>query len=306
MGVQHELFPNIAVGVDYVYRKYDNGTATYVIGYQPGAAGFPLSQIYEGPFIHTDEDSGLSAPYFQVIGAGPCPIASLQAFDASGGQIGCIRPNGLPTITMTRLSYESYKGVDITLNKRYSDRWQMNMAMTLQNRRDFSPVGSFGNPTGLEYEEGLSTLARYVFKLNGSYNLPYGITASGNLNINDGDVREMEIDGPGDVYGGLNFSGTATTIGLDEVAFQPIDSVRFERTALLDVGLHKTFSFNGGRHRIKLMLDGFNILNASPVLDYSSDNLSSTGTASNPTPPHQRISSVLPPRVFRVGATVWF
>ena len=39
--MQHELIPNLAVGVDFIYRKYDRGTATYMIGYQPGAPGYP-------------------------------------------------------------------------------------------------------------------------------------------------------------------------------------------------------------------------------------------------------------------------
>jgi hypothetical protein len=305
-GVSHELFANFAAGAEFIYRRYDNGTANYTVGFQPGAGDFPLSQIYEGPFVHTDEVSGKSANYYQVYSSGPCPIASLQAVNAAGAQIGCIRPNGLGTITMTRLSYESYKGVDITLNKRYSDRWQMNMALTIQNRRDFDPVGSFTNPTGVEYGNGLSTLARYIFKLSGSYNLPWGITAAGNLNVNDGGVRGLEIDGPGDVYGGVNFSGTPTPIEYEELSFQPSNSVRFERTALLDFGIHKTFSFNGGRHRVKLMLDGFNVLNSSPILGYDENNISTLGSTSNPIPPWQRIDEVLPPRVFRVGTTIWF
>jgi hypothetical protein len=37
VGVQHELISNLAVGVDYIYRKYDRGTTTYTIGFQPGA-----------------------------------------------------------------------------------------------------------------------------------------------------------------------------------------------------------------------------------------------------------------------------
>ena len=63
-GVQHELIPNLAVGVDYIYRKYDHGTATYTAGYQPGASQFPLSQIYAGPYLHRpgDADPGAVLP----------------------------------------------------------------------------------------------------------------------------------------------------------------------------------------------------------------------------------------------------
>ena len=49
VGVQRELIANLALGVDYIYRKYDRGLATYTLGFQPGAPGYPLSQIYTGP-----------------------------------------------------------------------------------------------------------------------------------------------------------------------------------------------------------------------------------------------------------------
>jgi hypothetical protein len=75
---------------------------------------------------------------------------------------------------------------------------------------------------------------------------------------------------------------------------------------LWDAGLSKTFTFGGGQHRLKATLDGFNLLNSAPVLGYSSNNTSSLGSASNPVPPSQRISSILPPRVFRAGVTIWF
>ena len=64
--MQHELISNLAIGVDYIYRNYDAGTATYTQGYQPGAPGYPLSQIYSGPLTHTDPVTGLSAPYYVI------------------------------------------------------------------------------------------------------------------------------------------------------------------------------------------------------------------------------------------------
>jgi len=79
-----------------------------------------------------------------------------------------------------------------------------------------------------------------------------------------------------------------------------------EKTMLWDLGLNKTFTFRGGQNRIKLTVDGFNILNSAPVLGFSSDNLSLLGSTSNPIIPAERISSLLPPRVFRAGVTFWF
>jgi tetratricopeptide (TPR) repeat protein len=121
VGFQHELIRNLAVGVDYIYRKYDRGTTTYTIGYQPGAPGYPLSQIYTGPLYYTDSATGLSAPYYQV-----CQ--------------GCMRPTNLGSITMTNPNYQVYQGVDFTATKRYSNRWQMQAAFTRRTR--FRPIHS--------------------------------------------------------------------------------------------------------------------------------------------------------------------
>jgi hypothetical protein len=274
VGATHELISNLAVGVDYIYRKYDRGTQNYTIGYQPGAAGFPLSNIYTGPLQYTDPVTGNTGNYYVVCAT-------------------CTRPSGLGTITMTSPNYENYSGVDFTVNKRYSDKWQLNMALTVQRRLDYIGVGGSTNPTGDEYNNGFSNLSRYIFKLNGSYDLPWGITSSMNLNINDGGTRGLVINGPGPVFGG----GTST-INYSTLEFQPTDSVRYEKTMLLDLSLQKTFSFRDGRNRIKVMVDGFNVLNQATVRGYSSSNVSTANS--------NRVSSILPARVFRIGTQINF
>jgi hypothetical protein len=293
VGVQHELVPNLAVGVDYIYRYYDQGTADYTIGFQPGQPGFPLAQIYTGPIPYTDPTTGISSTYYEVCAT-------------------CSRPSGLGDITVTDPNYEIYQGVSMTVNKRYSNRWQLNGSLTLQTNPDYYPEGStaFLNPTGREFRHGVSTIARYLFKMSGSYDLPWGIMAAANLNINDGGVRILTIDAPEDVFGGLNASGQPTRVSLnsdpdslpdtDEIEFQPADSVRFERTALLDFGLQKTLSLMPGRNRfrLKLMFDAFNVFNSNKILDFSSDNLSESDSSAP--------SQIVPPRVFRVGASITF
>ena len=288
IGVSHELIANLAVGADFIYRKYDNGLANYIIGYEPGAAGFPQTSVYSTtPSVYVDPVTGKSANYYVV-------------------QQGLRRASG-PSITKTNLAYQVYQGVDLTLNKRYSDRWQLNIAVTLQKRSDFNPEGSFANPTGLEFTNGRNTTlggnsgARYLIKVNGSYDLPWGIMASTNFNMNDGALRNMVINGPGQVYG-----GTSGAISYGTLQFEPSGSTRFERTMLWDMGLNKTFTFRGGQNRVKLTIDGFNILNAAPVTGFSSNNLSLLGTTSNPVAPSERINSIVPPRVIRAGVTFWF
>jgi len=275
--VQHELIPNLAVGVDYIYRKYDRGTATYIVGTQPGAAGFPLSQIYTGPLTFTDPVTGMSAPFYQICAT-------------------CVRPSG-NNIAVTSLLYQTYSGVTVTANKRFADRWQLNGSVTVQNNPSFQPTGSFSNPTGVQFTNGISTLGRYLVKLNGSYAFPWEITASANLNVYDGGVRTETITGPGNVFGGVGQSqlGGNTYANL---TFQPRNTVRFGNQKLLDVGVQKAFSFRGGKDRLKLMLDAFNILNINTITGFSSDNLGDSNFASP--------SGIVPPRVLRVGLSIAF
>jgi hypothetical protein len=281
VGVSHELIPNLALGVDYIYRKYDRGTINYTIGYEPGAAGYPLSSIYRGPLIHTDPATGLSAPYYVV-----CD--------------GCARPSGLGNITLTSPNYTVYQGVDITATKRYSNRWQMQVAVTLQDSPQYFPEGTptnFGsgasNPTRREFAHGFNTDRNWVFKANGAYTFPWDITAAANLNVNQGVNRTTLINGPGAVYG-----GTTGTISYGTLELEPRGSTRLASTKILDLSVQKTFSFNGGKRRLKLLFDAFNVYNVNTVTQWASQNRSlSSFTAPN---------TIVPPRVFRVGAQIGF
>jgi Carboxypeptidase regulatory-like domain len=282
-GIQHELMPNFAVGAEYIYRKYDRGTTTYSIGYQPGAPGYPYSQIYTDRQFFTDTAVNVTAPYYT-----PCQ--------------GCYRATGLGSVTLTDPNYQIYNGLNLTLTKRFSNRWQMNGSLTVQDNPQYTPFGpgvsesTVTNPTGWEYTNGVSTLTRYLIKLSGSYALPWNVNVSGNLNMNDGATRTISITGPGNVYGGVDANGAATTISYNTLTFQAADSDRFQPIKLLDLSINKQFNFNSGKNRLRLSLDAFNVFNINTIRGYSSNTLSS----SNFNAP----SSIVPPRVFRFGAQI--
>jgi hypothetical protein len=286
-GLQHELRDHLAIGAEVVFRRYDRGPATYVLGAQPGGPAYPLSQLYTGPLTHTDPVSGKSAPYYVIRPGTPRPFGVFSS--------------------QTRETYEDYRGLDLTLRKRYDGRWQAGVALTIQTRNDHSPIETLpdGNPTGNEFFDGHNAIARYLLKVHGSYDLPWGLMASTNLNVNDGAIRDLVIDGPGPVFGGDGALGV-TTITYDTLHFETTGTTRFAPAALWDIGLRKSFAIGGGRHQVQVMLDGFNILNAATALSYASDNVSTTGTTALPVPPSERISGLLPPRILRVGLRVTF
>ena len=149
------------------------------------------------------------------------------------------------------------------------------------------------NSAPVGFTEGLSQVPGYILKASGSYEFPWAIMASGNFNMNQGGVRSLTIDGPGDVYGGPD-----DTVTYDTLSFQSVDSERFDAAPLLDLAVHKTFRLGSERYRLKLMLDMFNVLNKNTILDYRSNNLSSRSSLAP--------EDILPPRVFRVGARITF
>ena len=135
--------------------------------------------------------------------------------------------------------------------------------------------------------------------MSGSYALPWNITASGNLTVNDGATRTISITGPGDVYSGVDQSGSSgPQITYNTLTFQDANTSRFGPVKLLDLGIYKTFNFNSGRNRLKLSLDAFNIFNINTITSYSSNTLSS----SNFNAP----TAIVPPRVFRFGTQISF
>jgi Carboxypeptidase regulatory-like domain len=276
VGIQHELVPNLAVGVDYIYRKYDRGTATYPIGYQPGAPGFPLASLYV-PTTYTDAVTGITAPYYVL-----CPT--------------CTRPSGIGNITVTTLEYQTYQGVDFTATKRYSNKWQLQTALTIQKSPLFFPVGSttFNDPTGQAFRDGVSTTPKYNLKMNGSYTLPWELNASANYNLIQGGTRTLTVNGPGTIFGGVG----QTTLTKDTLEFTERDTERFKPVGLLDLSLAKNFAYHGSSRQIRLIFDAFNVLNENTITSYSSGN-KSTAAFTQPT-------VIIAPRVFRFGTRITF
>jgi hypothetical protein len=293
-GMQHELIPNLAVGVDYIYRKYDHGTATYTIGHQPGGPLGSLSAIYTGPLTWTDPITGISAPYYVVCAT-------------------CSRPSGVGTIAVTNPNYQVYQGIDLTATKRFSQRWQMQTALTLQTNPQYFPADSVQaiNPTGLSFINGMGNTnvnnsARFLFKASGSYLFPYDINVAANYNLTDGAVRIMSINGPGQVPGGINAAGNPTTISYNTLTFQNAGDTRLPAISLLDLSVQKTFKLRGGRENVKVMLDGFNILNANTPANNSGTGVNAYASNNLSLQQSLQLASILPPRIFRVGFGLTF
>jgi hypothetical protein len=64
------------------------------------------------------------------------------------------------------------------------------------------------------------------------------------------------------------------------------------------MGVQKVIKLRGGKNRVKLMVDGFNLFNVGTIQSYVSNNQSLAGFT--------QPATIVPPRVFRLGASLNF
>jgi len=75
--------------------------------------------------------------------------------------------------------YESYKGLEFTVNKRMANHWQLQGSLNLSRLRG-NTGGSFADPNGRVFVEGPLDLDSPVLaKVTGSYQAPWGFRLSG-------------------------------------------------------------------------------------------------------------------------------
>ena len=290
VGLDHQLAGNLHASVDFTHRYTDFGSTNYVVGFQPGTAGFPASNLWVGPFTYTDSRTGITAPYFTLCA-------------------GCTQVNG-SQITTTSVNYQTYNGVSATLTKRLSNRWQGSVSYTWNDFRGYTPSGGFattgtnvGDPTGISFTSGFTNnTPAYTVKGYASVELPwYGLLAATNWNLIDGNVRTESILGPGTIQncppGTAAAQCTGGTVTYKTLLFEDSGVSRFPATDLIDVSVSKNFDF--GRQKLTVTLNCFNVLNINTVLGYASSDISNNGLngAANTA---NSINNIVPPRVFRI------
>jgi hypothetical protein len=284
-GIEHELLPNFAVGVNYIRRTYDRFRSDIRIGETKDM--WIAREWTDADFIAEGEP----AP-----GSLGLPSTGWIYYEFNPN---LVRPVDI-TLTQNVNEERTYDGVDFTVTKRFSDRWSMNAAITVQKRIE-DPDFCF-DCTNLDKTFGINDITKYIVKLNGSYALPGGWNASANLQMAEGANRNVVIDGPPSGYrsGGISpTTGNPLFLGGNATDFTvySFGSEREPLEHLLDAQVTKSFDLRGGRNRLNLVLSVFNVLNANTVRGYrNNQSLSNFG----------EVTSILSPRVARIQAAISF
>jgi hypothetical protein len=180
-------------------------------------------------------------------------------------------------VVMNVPQYSRYKTYELSLSKRYGNRWSASVGGAHTWLRDF-PEGYPQNPN----QPGVESRSIWNFKATASFDAPFAIRISPVLRHQSGAnyARTLSISVPSG--SGLIASGTAYA--------EPADSNREDNIWIFDVRAEKTVPFTG-RARARVFLDLFNLTNS-----HSSETISrATGLG------YLKPSAILAPFTARVG-----
>lgn len=207
------------------------------------------------------------------------------------------------------LFHQAYKGLVIQANKRMADNWMLLASMTFStsygmnagsasrdpSTQQNSNTGTFGqDPNDFTNADGVLTGDRpYMFKLQGAYNLPYGIQLSGDWQALSGRPIFTAVRTPR----GLLNQGRRYIFDVAKTE----EVVRASALNLVDFRVQKDFKL-GGTAKLSVALDLLNAFN-----DDAFYSVANTVVPSSTTPPEylQGVTFV-PPRRANIVLKFWF
>ena len=255
VGLDHELFKNFKVGLNYMYKVKKNilDDALYDLEtgetwYNPETA--PGNQ-YWVPFTTT----------VPAVGNYPAQEVTMYFMSNDAPQNWILQIRNIPE------AYRKYSAFELSFEKRYANGWQLggsiNYSKTWGNMNgsytDIHGYTSAANDANwFVYSDGRTYEDRpLVIKLFGSFNIPYGFVASFNYRFSSGTpwARAVTVVPPEDWAAQNNVN----IYNSYYVNLEPVGTRRNYAWNLLDVRLEKVFSLKK-YGRLGLFVDVFNVL----------------------------------------------
>jgi hypothetical protein len=273
-GFDRQLGSTMAVGANYIWRRYDR-------------------------FRWNDRIGFTSADYAPVaFRPTTCPA------DARCETVTYYQPTRqIPSAniyTNVPERYRNFNGVELTFQRRYSDRWQMNASLALNDARDYwdSP-DAYEDPTNIAQQHGaqyapesggsgiggIFTNARWLVKLSGRYTLPWAVNVAAFYNGRQGYPFPQYIQTP----------NRANGAGREEVLLDQLGEIRMDNLHIVDFRLDKVIDF--GNRSLTPTFEIFNLTNANTVLAINRNQAAANANT---------ISGIVAPRVIRLGVQVRF
>lgn len=274
VGFDRQFGGSLAIGASYIWRKYDRFNWEDTVGL--------TSEDYV-PVSFTPEDCRAGARCDTVTYFEP-------TFEIPSAFIRTNVPD----------RWRDYNGVELTLEKRYSDRWSASASYAYNNAVDtWDSPAAYEDPTcrqnlcpgSQQYapEAGGSGIdniypnAKWLVKVSGRYTLPYDINLAGFYNARQGYPFPQAVRTP----------NRANQAGTEDVLLGRMGEARLDTLQTLDIRVDKTFRL--GAAQLRPSMDIFNVGNVNTIL--ARRTLQGASNAND-------ISGIVAPRVVRFGLSV--
>jgi hypothetical protein len=279
VGLQHELFPGIALTANYIYRKYDN--------FRWDVSEGVTSDVYRE--ITTTPTGCFSAPNV----AAACPtITYFEPTINIGGR--------QQTRTNRPDYYRNYNGFELALTKRYSNRWYANVSYAYNDSVDhYDSPRAYSDPTNINVLNGFQWAqesggsgvsdvwvnAKWVARATVIYTLPWNVAVSGFLNGHQGYIFPFAYTTP------ARANGAGTT----NVVIEPYGESRHPDFWQFDFKVERPVTVKGITLRPQATV--YNVTNSNVVLARQRNIGGNT---------YGEIRQILSPRIVQVGMRVDF
>lgn len=285
VGVEREVIRDLSFGVRYI-RKWDRNLIEGV-----DLTALDLDKLMSGADIFT-------------VWTNYEPVNVVDPFDGKTVTFWKMKN----TAVLARNYYTNppganrdYDGVEVTLNKRFSNRWMMMASYVYAHSRgligtDFDDswtgTGYFNNPNAHINAYGEFPLERrHQFKLQGLWQGPWGINISGYYRYLDGTrwtrlIRSLDL--------GLSLPQGTVTIYAEKRGSRKLPPLK-----ILDLRVEKSFNILSGR-KLGLFVDIFNVFNANTATGVWAESSRST-TVAGKTVYFGQTTSIMDPRIARIG-----
>jgi hypothetical protein len=277
IGIERELFADTKLSLRYI-KKWDRNIIEDMdmnaLDMNALARGEILWTNYT-PYTVTDPFNGQSVTFYGVTNTAVTAVKYIT------------NPPG---------AKRDYDGLEVIFNKRYSNRWQLFASYVYaygRGNRGFSGGYSslYDNPNTMINVFGRdSAIFPHQIKIQATWGGPWGVQLGGYFSYMAGafytrQVRSSDL--------GLNLSQGNTTILAEEKG-----SRQYPAPSTLDLRAEKDFTVMK-KVKLSVMLDAFNVFNANTKT--GGETISSSQTII-----FEKMTGILSPRIFRLGARLAF
>ena len=243
VGIERDLWRGISVGVNGIWRDSDQFIDDVIQVPLSDYETFTIRDPGPDGVANTGDETGNSITVYD------------QITDTEDNRFLITNPEG---------AFRRYRGVELSANKRMSNRWQMQGSWVISKiTGNYNNTNNYGNsseynspntdPDVQPYRSGrLTNDNSHIAKLLLTYRGPWDVVLSGAFSYLSGQTFNRLVRTPGSTQGRL------------DMFIEPRGAQRYDPQKLVNFKLEKQFRMRGDE-RLGLTFEGFNLFNDDAI-----------------------------------------